>query len=82
MWQDIVIASSSIIFGLLLIPQLKDVIYRKKSMNLYTTGLTAAFLFLINGVYLSLGLVWSAIPFCSTIWAILFIYSWKNYGSN
>ena len=40
MWQDFVLTGANLIFGFLLIPQLKDVIAKKQSLKLYTCGFT------------------------------------------
>ena len=77
-WQDFVITGTNLLFGFMLIPQLKDVIINKHYLNLYSCGFTFIGLCICNVTMLSLGLWLSAIPICTIMWLLLLIYSYKN----
>ena len=47
MWQDFLIALVGLSFGLMLFPQLRDVIHGK-SVNIYTAGLTTVGLYVFS----------------------------------
>ena len=80
MWQDIAFALLNVLLLVFLFPQIHDVIVKGKSLNLYTTGLTAVALFAIAIVDLTLDLWFT---FCVTLitvvaWLVLFVYSMRN----
>ena len=60
---DTSLVSVNILFGFILIPQLKDVIIKKHYLNLWSCGLTFVGLCVCNITMASLGLWLSAIPF-------------------
>jgi len=80
-WQDVVIAVVSILFGFILIPQLKDVLRGKVYINLYTAGLTTLGLYILAATFFTMRFWISFIAdiFSGTIWLLLFFYSVKNY---
>ncbi len=80
-WQDLVIAVVSILFGFILIPQLKDVWYGKSILNLYTASLTTIGLYVLAVTFFTMGFWISFIAelFSGTIWLLLFVLSFKNY---
>ena len=47
MWQDVVIAVVSLMFGLMLFPQLKDVLLNRTSLNLWSCGMTTIGLYVL-----------------------------------
>lgn len=78
MWQDFVLTGANLIFGFLLIPQLKDVITDKQSLNLWSCGFTFFGLCIVNVTMVTLKLWLAAIPICTVIWGLLWFYSWRN----
>ena len=77
-WQDFVLTGTNILFGFMLIPQIKDIITNKHYLNLYTCTFTFIGLCICNITMASLGLWLSATPICTTAWGIILIYSYKN----
>jgi hypothetical protein len=79
-WQDIVIAIVSILFGFILIPQLRDVWHGKTVLNLYTASLTTIGLYILAATFVTLGFWFSVIAdlFSGTIWLLLFVFSLVN----
>ena len=77
-WQDFVITGTNVLFGFMLIPQLKDVIINKHYLNLYSCGFTFFGLCIINVTMATLQLWLSAIPICTIMWGLLLYYSWRN----
>ena len=75
-WQDLVIAVVGILFGFILLPQLKDV-WKGGSLNLYTAGLTTIGLYILAATFVTMGFWISVIAdlFSGTIWLLLFILS-------
>ena len=80
MWQDYVIAIVSLLFGIILIPQLIDTIRGKTILNLYTASLTTIGLFILAATFFSLSFWTSFIAdvISGFIWSLLFIFSLKN----
>jgi len=80
LWQDIVIAVVSILFGFILIPQLKDVWSGKTVLNGFTAALTTVGLFILVVTFFTLNLYISVVAetFSGVIWLLLFILSVKN----
>ena len=80
LWQDIVIAVVSLLFGFILIPQLKDMWHDKSILNVYTAGLTTIGLFILAFTFFTLNLWISVVAetFSAIIWLLLFILSFKN----
>jgi CHASE2 domain-containing sensor protein len=80
LWQDIVIAVVSLLFGFILIPQLKDMWRDKSILNVYTAGLTTIGLFILAITFFTLNL-WISVfaeTFSAIIWLLIFILSFKN----
>jgi hypothetical protein len=79
-WQDIVIAAVSLMFGIILLPQLKDVWHGKTILNLYTASLTTIGLFILVITFFTMGFWISFIAdfFSGIIWFLLFILSVRN----
>ena len=75
-WQDIVIAFVSMLFGFILLPQLRDVILGD-SLNVYTAGFTTVGLFVLSATFYTLDLWISVIAdiFSGIVWFLLFIFS-------
>jgi hypothetical protein len=80
-WQDIVIAVVSILFGFILLPQFKDLLRGKVYINLYTAGLTTLGLYILAATFLTMKFWISFVAdiFSGTIWLLLLFYSVKNY---
>jgi hypothetical protein len=80
MWQDYVIAIVSVLFGFILIPQLKDVWVKGETLNLFTTSLTTIGIFIMGVTFYTLHMwVSMAAEFFSTIiWFLLFVLSVRN----
>jgi len=77
-WQDFVITATNLLFGFMLIPQLKDVITQKHYLNIWSCGFTFIGLCIVNITMATLGLWLSALPICTIMWGLLLIYSWNN----
>ncbi len=79
LWQDIVIAIVSLLFGFMLFPQLRDVI-SSKSVNVYTAGLTTVGLFTLATTFFTLEMWITVIAeiFSGTVWFLLFLFSVIN----
>ena len=75
-WQDVLIAIVSILFGFILLPQLKDV-WKSGSLNVYTAGLTTIGLYILAATFATMGFWISVFAdlFSGTIWLLLFILS-------
>jgi len=82
LWQDIVIAAISLLFGFILIPQLKDVWIGKTSLNEFTAVFTTIGLFILALTFFTLNLYISVVTemFSGVIWLLLFIFSVRNNG--
>jgi len=79
-WQDIVIAIISILFGFILLPQLKDVWHGKTILNIYTASLTTIGLYILATTFFTMEYWVSFIAelFSGTIWLLLFVLSIRN----
>ena len=79
-WQDYVIAIVSVLFGFILIPQLKDVIKNGEILNLFTASLTTIGLYVLGITFFTLNMwvSFGAEFFSGTVWLMLFIFSYKN----
>jgi hypothetical protein len=79
-WQDVVIAVVSILFGFILLPQFRDLLRGKVYINLYTSGLTAIGLYILAATFLTMDFWISFIAdiFSGTVWLLLFIFSVRN----
>jgi hypothetical protein len=80
MWQDYVIAIVSLLFGVILLPQLIDTWRGKTILNLYTASLTTIGLFILAGTFFTLQFWTSFIAdvISGVIWFLLFLFSLKN----
>jgi hypothetical protein len=79
-WQDVVIAIVSILFGFILLPQFRDLLNGKFYINLYTAGLTTVGLYILAATFITLEFWISFIAdiFSGSIWLLMFIFSVKN----
>jgi len=79
MWQDFLIALVGLSFGLMLFPQLRDVIHGK-SVNIYTAGLTTIGLYILALTFFTLEMWVTVIAeiFSGTVWFLLFFFSVLN----
>ena len=79
-WQDVVIAVISLMFGVILLPQLRDVYHGKTILNLYTAGLTTIGLFILTATFFTMGFWISFIAdfISGIIWFLLFVFSYRN----
>ena len=79
-WQDIVIAIVSLLFGIILLPQLKDVIKGKTILNVYTAGLTTIGLLILSATFFTMEFWISFIAdvLSCIIWFLLFVFSTIN----
>jgi len=79
MWQDVVTAIVGLSFGLMLFPQLRDVIHGK-SVNIYTAGLTMVGLYILALTFFTLEMWITVIAetFAGTVWFLLFLLSLIN----
>ena len=79
-WQDLVIAIVSLMFGVILLPQLKDVYHGRTTLNLYTASLTTIGLFILTATFFTLHFWISFIAdfISGVIWFLLFVFSFRN----
>lgn len=79
-WQDVVIAIVSILFGFILLPQFRDLLRGRVYINLYTAGLTTAGLYILAATFLTMEFWISFIAdiFSGTVWLFLFLFSVRN----
>lgn len=56
MWQDTALLICSLVFGFLLIPQIRDMYAKKAGMNILSCATTFAFLVVLSCVYATLSL--------------------------
>ena len=80
MWQDYVIATVSLLFGVILLPQLIDTWRGKTILNLYTASFTTIGLFILAGTFFTIQFWTSFIAdvISGVIWFLLFLFSMKN----
>lgn len=78
MWQDIVLMVMNLLFGVMLFPQLIDIIAHGKYMNLWTCLFVFLGLGIVNITMATLELWLSAMPICTIMWGLLLYFSWKN----
>ena len=80
MWQDYVIAIVSLLFGVILLPQLIDTWRGKTTLNLYTASLTTIGLFILAGTFFTMQYWTSFVAdvISGVIWFLLFVFSLKN----
>jgi len=80
MWQDYVIAIVSVLFGFILLPQLRDVWKKGEILNLFTASLTTIGLYILGVTFFTLQMwVSTAAEFFSgTVWLLLFVLSFRN----
>jgi len=79
-WQDLVIAVVSLMFGFILLPQLRDVWKGKTSLNLFTAGLTTIGLVILTATFYTMSFWISMIAdaFSGIVWLLLFVFSFRN----
>ena len=79
MWQDITIASTAFILGIILIPQVFSSL-KGQHVNLWTSGITAIGLTIIGIIMITMGLVIGPISylFNAVLWYIIFILGVKK----
>lgn len=79
MWQDYVIATVSVLFGFILLPQLRDV-WHGQVLNIFTAGLTTLGLFILVYTFYTMDYMVSTFSsvFSAMIWMGIFVLSIKN----
>jgi len=79
-WQDVVIGVVSVLFGFILLPQLRDVWHGKTILNIYTAGFTTVGLYILAFTFSTMG-YWVSVTseiISGTVWLLLFVLSIKN----
>ena len=78
--HDVIIAVVSLMFGVILLPQLRDVWHGKTSLNLYTSSLTTIGLIIltINFYAMEFWISFIADFFSAIVWFLLFVFSMRN----
>ena len=79
-WQDYAITIIVYLFVAVTIPQLRDIIKRKSSLNIFTAGATSIGNFGLAYVFFTLDL-WLSVTssiLIATLWLLLFIFSMRN----
>jgi hypothetical protein len=79
-WQDLAITTIAFLAGMMLIPQLLDIVNRGAVVNFFTASLTSIILFILSYVFATLGLWFSVIAqsFVATVWLLLAYHSLRN----
>ena len=83
-WQDVVIGVVSVLFGFILLPQLRDVWHGKTILNIYTAGFTTVGLYILAFTFSTMG-YWVSVTseiISGTVWLLLFVLSIRNKGKN
>jgi len=82
--HDIIIALVSLLFGFILLPQLRDVYKKKTILNLYTAILTTLGLIILTANFFLMGFWISFIAdfFNSIVWLFIFVFSYRNIKYN
>jgi hypothetical protein len=80
MWQDICILILNGVFGLMLLPQIKELYKKGTSLNLVSCVMTLSALIILGITYTTLGLV---LAVCGNLidvgaWAVLLVLSVRN----
>ena len=78
--HDVIIAVVSFAFAFILLPQLRDVLKGKISLNLYTSSLTTIGLIILTINFFVMGFWISFIAdfFNAVVWLLLFVLSLRN----
>ena len=78
--HDMIIAVVSFMFGFILLPQLRDVIKGKASLNLFTASLTTVGLIIltVNFFTMEFWVSFAADFFSAVVWFLLFVFSYRN----
>jgi CHASE2 domain-containing sensor protein len=79
-WQDLAITTIAFLAGMMLIPQLLDIVNRGAVVNFFTASLTSIILYILSYVFATLGLWFSVIAqsFVATVWLLLAYHSLRN----
>jgi len=83
-WQDVVIGVISVLFGFILIPQLRDVWRGKTILNVYTAGFTTVGLYILAVTFSTMG-YWVSVTseiISGTVWLLLLVLSIRNKRKN
>ncbi len=82
MWQDTIILICSLIFGFLLIPQMRDMYRLKVGMNVLSCVTTTAALVVLTWTYASLALPLAVIGGVvnAIAWAVITVLSVRYHG--
>jgi len=79
-WQDFAITGITVLFAVMLLPQLRDVVTRGAVMNFFTALTTSLLSYLMALVFATLGL-WISVfgqGLAATAWMLLACFSLKN----
>ena len=79
-WQDFAITGITVLFAVMLLPQLRDVVTRGAVMNFFTALTTSLLSYLMALVFATLGL-WISVfgqGLVATAWLLLAYFSLKN----
>lgn len=79
-WQDFAITGITVLFAVMLLPQLRDVVTRGAVMNFFTALTTSLLSYLMALVFATLGL-WISVfgqGLAATVWLMLAYFSLKN----
>ena len=79
-WQDYAITIIIYMFVIVTIPQVRDVLRKKSTLNLITAGPTALGNYAMACIFFSLKL-WISVTssvLIATLWLIMFFGSWRN----
>lgn len=79
-WQDFAITGITVLFAVMLLPQLRDVVTRGAVMNFFTALTTSLLSYLMALVFSTLGL-WISVfgqGLAATVWLMLACFSLKN----
>lgn len=79
-WQDLAITGITILFAVMLLPQLRDVVSRGAVLNFFSAFFTSIFSYIMALVFATLGL-WISVAgqaLVASVWMLLAYFSLKN----
>ena len=78
--HDVIIAIVSFLFAVVLLPQLRDVLKGKTTLNLFAASLTTIGLIILTANFFVMGfwISFAADLFNSVVWFLLFVFSYRN----
>ncbi len=79
-WQDFAITGITVLFAIMLLPQLRDVVSRGAVLNCFSAFFTSVFSYILAMVFATLGL-WISVAgqaLVASVWLLLAYFSLRN----